>query len=159
MKYVKRLPELIKKFAHRNNRFLMVLHLINLTVGFLLYSLFFHKVFLEYYIGFLGAYFFLWPVLKKAWGSSRIKWGQYFYCVLFITFIGYFAMFLTMTFIINVPKLQTDFIYVISSNLLFSVGVISLGIYIIFWPIIFILGGVNFLLLNKHYHRLARCDG
>jgi hypothetical protein len=137
------------KFVRQNKPYGIVLHFVNLTAGFLLYFLFLHKEFILYYSGFLVAYFLLWPILKKMYLTSKVKLLQYFYCALFIIFVSYLAMFLTMTFIINVPGLHSNFIDSVFSNFLFSVGIVSLGIYVILWPVILVLGFVNYLFIKK----------
>ena len=149
MKSAKKLPELMKKCVSQNNSYAIILHVINLTSGFILYFLFIHQHFLEYYGGFVVAYFLLCPTFKKIYLSSKTKMLKYIYCILFIISVSYLAMFLTMTFIVNIPTLHAHFIDSLSSDFLFSVGIVSLGIYVILWPIVLALGFINFLLLNK----------
>jgi hypothetical protein len=156
MKYVKNLPESIRKFVRQNSLYIIILHLINLLVGFGLYFLFFNDDLAKHYGGFLIAYLLLWPVLKKLYSSCSFRIIQCLYCVIFIISIGYLAMFLTMTFAINTLDFHSHFISQILANLLTSIAVVSLGIYVILWPVVLILGFINYILIKIQQKKQCR---
>jgi hypothetical protein len=131
----------------KNLKYSIILHILNLLVGFGLFFIFFHQNVLSYFISFVFSYALFFWLLITLYRITKSRILRYGYCLVFIYLVGGFAMFFHFVFILDVWHI--NFFILIAGALGFAFYLLSLGVIILLWPVCIVLSIVNYFLLSK----------